>query len=230
LGLAVAKLKWVLLFLLAKGKVLLVGLTQAKTFLSMGIAIGVYAMAYGWRFALGLVASIYVHEMGHVVWLRRYGIAATAPMFIPGLGAFVRLKQHPATVGEDARVGLAGPVWGAAAAIGALVVGAALGKPIFIAIARVGALINLFNLLPVWQLDGGRGFAALSRRQRGIVAGVLWLLALTAQDGMLFLLALAATVRAAAKAGAPEKGDRNVLLTYLALTVGLTVLMSHAKP
>ena len=108
-GLLLMKFKWALLFLLSKGKVLLIGLTQAKTFLSMAIAIGVYTTIWGWRFALGIVISIYVHEMGHVVWLRRYGIAATAPMFIPGLGAFVRLKQHPATVGEDARVGLAGP-------------------------------------------------------------------------------------------------------------------------
>jgi Zn-dependent protease len=108
-GVLLAKFKWVILGLLGKGKVLLVGLAQAKTFLSMGIALAVYASFYGWRFGLGLIASIYVHEMGHVVWLRRYGIAATAPMFIPGFGAFVRLKQHPATVGEDARVGLAGP-------------------------------------------------------------------------------------------------------------------------
>jgi hypothetical protein len=88
-GVLLAKFKWVILALLGKGKVLLVGLAQAKTFLSMGIALAVYASFYGWKFGLGLIASIYVHEMGHVVWLRRYGIAATAPMFIPGFGAFV---------------------------------------------------------------------------------------------------------------------------------------------
>ena len=95
IGVLLAKFKWVILALLGKGKVLLVGLAQAKTFLSMGIALAVYASFYGWKFALGLIASIYVHEMGHVVWLRRYGIAATAPMFIPGFGAFVRLKHAP---------------------------------------------------------------------------------------------------------------------------------------
>ena len=83
-GVMLMKFKWVLLFLLTKAKVLLIGLTQAKTFLSMAIALGVYATIYGWQFALGLVVSIYIHEMGHVVWLRRYGIPATAPMFIPG--------------------------------------------------------------------------------------------------------------------------------------------------
>jgi Zn-dependent protease len=227
-GVLLAKFKWVILALLGKGKVLLVGLAQAKTFLSMGIALAVYASFYGWKFGLGLIASIYVHEMGHVVWLRRYGIAATAPMFIPGFGAFVRLKQHPATVGEDARVGLAGPVWGAAAALAALALGAAFDKPIFFTIARIGAWINVFNLLPLWQLDGGRGFAALSRGQRGLVAAVCWALALSGADGMMYLLAIAASFRAAGKGNAPATGDRAVLATYLALLLGLTALMAVA--
>ncbi len=229
-GVLLAKMKWVLLFLLAKGKALLIGLTQIKTVLSMAIAVGVYTMVFGWRFALGLVLSIYVHEMGHVVWLRRYGIPATAPMFIPGLGAFVRLKQRPATPGEDARVGLAGPVWGAAAAVGALLLGRALQVPILSAIARVGAWINLFNLLPVWQLDGGRGFVALSRRQRAYAAAVLWIVALSAHEGMLYILAIAASFRAASAAGAPERGDRAVFLTYVALVVGLTWLIRLCGP
>jgi Zn-dependent protease len=227
-GVLLAKFKWVILALLGKGKLLLVGLAQAKTFLSMGIALAVYASFYGWKFGLGLIASIYVHEMGHVFWLRRYGIAATAPMFIPGFGAFVRLKQHPATVGEDARVGLAGPVWGAAAAVAALALGAALDKPIFFTIARIGAWINIFNLIPIWQLDGGRGFAALSRGQRGLVAAVCWALALSGADGMMYLLAIAASFRAAGKGNAPAVGDRAVLATYLALVVGLTALMVAA--
>ena len=162
--------------------------------------------------------------MGHVVWLRRFGIPATAPMFIPGLGAFVRLKAHPATAGEDARVGLAGPVWGAVAAVLALALGVAFGRPILFAIARVGAWINVFNLLPVWQLDGGRGFAALSRRQRGIVAAVAWALALAGVDTMYFLVAIAATFRAALTGdvdgtASPSSGDRTgdnyIFLTYL---------------
>jgi Zn-dependent protease len=228
LGVLLAKFKWGIVLLLTKGKALLVGLTQAKTFLSMAIAVGVYTSFYGWKFALGLILSIYVHEMGHVVALRRYGIPATAPMFIPGFGALVRLKQNPATVGEDARTGLAGPIWGAAAALAALALGALLHNQLLLAIARLGAWINLFNLLPVWQLDGGRGFAALSRGQRGVVAGVLWALALFGgADGLLFIVAIAATFRAAGK-NAPALGDRAVLATFLALVIGLTVLMAVA--
>jgi Zn-dependent protease len=226
LGLLLLKFKAVPLFLLGKGKLLLMGLTQAKTFFTMIIAIGVYTAAFGWWFALGLVLSIYVHEMGHVAWLSRYGIAATAPMFIPGLGAFIRLKQHLTTVAEDARVGLAGPIWGAAAAALALILGFVFESPILTAIGRVGAWINLFNLLPVWQLDGGRAFAALSRRQRITVAVGLWVLALAGVDGMLFLLAIAATARAAFPGAAPTDGDRPVLATYLILCVGLTAMVA----
>lgn len=219
------KFKWLLIFLLSKGKLLLVGLTQAKTFLSMAIALGVYAVAYGWKFAIGLIVSIYIHEMGHVAWLRRYGIPATAPMFIPGFGAFVRLKQHPATRGQDARVGLAGPVWGAGAALGFLTVGWMAGWPSWVATARVGAWINLFNLLPIWQLDGGRGFVALSRRQRGWLAAALWALALVGGDGLLFVLAIAATARAAGAGDAPAEGDRGVFWTFLLLAAGFTAFI-----
>lgn len=223
IGVLLAKFKWGILLLLTKGKALLVGLTQAKTFLSMAIAVGVYTSFYGWKFALGLILSIYVHEMGHVVALRRYGIPASAPMFIPGFGALVRLKQNPATVAEDARTGLAGPIWGAGAAIAALALGAALHNHLLFAIAGFGAWINLFNLLPVWQLDGGRGFAALSRGQRAVVAAALWALALWHHDALLFILAIAGTFRASGK-NAPLVGDRPVLATYLALALGLTVL------
>ena len=227
-GVVLMKFKWLLLFLLTKAKVLLLGLTQAKTFLSMGVMIGVYTTFYGWQFAVGLVVSIYIHEMGHVVWLRRFGIPATAPMFIPGVGAFVRLKAHPATAGEDARIGLAGPVWGAGAALIALVLGFATGHRVLFGVAYFGAVINVFNLLPVWQLDGGRAFVALSRRQRAIVAGVVWAAGLVTGNPICFLVAIAATFRAASAGGAPAEGDRNILLTYAGLVAGLAAIMIAA--
>jgi Zn-dependent protease len=226
IGIALAKFKWVILLLLGKAKVLLLGLTQAKTLLSMVFAAGVYTMAFGWWFAVGLVLTTYVHEMGHVVWLRRYGIAASAPMFVPGFGAFVRLHQYPATPAEDARVGLAGPVWGATAAVCCLILGHLTGSTVVHAIAHVSAWINLFNLLPVWQLDGARGFTALSQRQRIVVAAVAWLLALCGIDGFLFVLAAVITFRAARPAGAPKTGDAPVLAVYVSLMVGLTLLLT----
>src|SRR5213076_3474994 len=90
----------------------LLGLTKAITFVSMLLSAGVYWTIWGWKFAVGVVLSIYVHETGHTQALQRYGIQATAPMFIPGIGAVIRLKQYPTDAREDARVGLAGPLWG----------------------------------------------------------------------------------------------------------------------
>src|SRR6266702_3747604 len=111
-GALLAKFKFVLLFVLTKAKFLLLGLTKGGTFLSMLLSAGLYWTIWGWKFAFGLVLSIYIHEMGHVQALQRYGIKATAPMFIPGFGAVIRLKQYPADAREDARVGLAGPLCG----------------------------------------------------------------------------------------------------------------------
>jgi hypothetical protein len=98
-----------LVFSLGKLKFLLLGLTKLSTFVSMFAFFGVYWNLYGWPLALGLVISIYIHEMGHVAMLRRLGIRAGAPLFIPGLGALVLLKTHISDPSVDAKIGLAGP-------------------------------------------------------------------------------------------------------------------------
>ena len=172
-GVLLVEVQFVVAFLLTKGKLLLLGLTKASTLFSMVLSLGVYWALFGWVFGAGLIGSIYVHEMGHVAALRRIGIRATAPMFIPGLGAMVRLKESPASAREDARVGLAGPIWGLAAALLTYAAYGLTGWASLAAIARVAAWINLFNLIPVWQLDGSRGFRALTRLQRGLVTAVM---------------------------------------------------------
>src|SRR6202046_5291796 len=164
---------------LSKFKLLLLGLTKLSTFASMLAFFAVYWSLFGWRFALGFVMSIYIHEMGHVMALRKYNIAASAPMFIPFFGALVRMKQYPGNVGEDARVGLAGPIWGLGSAVAAWLAAMATGLPVWYAIAHTAAWLNLFNLLPIWQLDGGRGFRELSREERVMGAGggfAMWVL------------------------------------------------------
>lgn len=216
------KFKFLLVFFLTKAKLLLLGLTKTSTLLSMFAAAGVYWTLWGWKFAFGIVASIYVHEMGHVASLRHYGIKASAPMFIPGIGAIVRLHQHPATVNEDARVGLAGPIWGLGAALAAYVVFLTTHVPIWGAIARFGAWINLFNLLPFWQLDGGRGFRALTRRQRWLAVGALGAIWLATSEPLLVLLALAGAANAFGEA--PEEPDNGALGTYVALALALALL------
>jgi len=223
LGALLVKFKFALIFLLTKAKLLLLGLTKASTFFTMVLSAGVYWTIWGWKFALGVVLSIYVHEMGHVQALQRYGIKATAPMFIPGVGAVVRLKQYPADRREDARVGLAGPIWGLGAAVVAYAVYRATGSGIWGAIAHFGAWVNLFNLLPVWQLDGGRGFRALTRGQRWIAAAMIGAMWLVTGEGLLVLLGLAAAASAGFTEGA-DQPDPTILVQYGLLVVLLSLV------
>ena len=223
LGALLVKFKFALIFLLTKAKLLLLGLTKASTFFTMVLSAGVYWTIWGWKFALGVVLSIYVHEMGHVQALQRYGIKATAPMFIPGVGAVVRLKQYPADRREDARVGLAGPIWGLGAAVVAYGVYRATGSGIWGAIAHFGAWVNLFNLLPVWQLDGGRGFRALTRGQRWIAAAMIGAMWLVTGEGLLVLLGLAAAASAGFTEGA-DQPDPTILVQYGLLVVLLSLV------
>jgi Zn-dependent protease len=226
-GLLIWKFKFVVVLLLTKGKLLLLGLTKTSTFFSMFLAVGVYWTVWGLPFAVGFVVSIYIHEMGHVAALRHYGIAATPPMFIPGFGALIRMRQSPINPREDARVGLAGPLWGLGAAAAAYAVGVAGGGGLWLAIAHIGAWINLFNLLPVWQLDGSRGFAALTRAHRWVVVGAFAAAWIIAADGLLLLLLLTAGVRAAAGA-APAERDTGALLRFVAITIVLAVVCRAA--
>ncbi len=221
-----AKFKFVIFFLLTKAKLLLLGLTKMSTLFSMLLSFGVYWTMWGWKFAAGIVLSIYVHEMGHVVMLTRLGVRASAPMFIPGLGAIVRLREALPTAREDARVGLAGPIWGLGAALAAWGLAVALHSPLFMAVAQVGAWINLFNLTPVWQLDGARGWRAFSRTQRWIaLATVLAALFLSTGHGhgVLLIVVLGSLFQLFSSA-APAEGDARALAEYAFLIASLTAL------
>jgi len=211
------------LLVLSKAKLLLLGLTKLGTLTSLLLFLGIYWQLWGWQFALGFVLSIYIHEMGHVAALARYGIAASAPMFVPGLGAFVRLKQYPSDVRQDARVGLAGPIWGLGAALAAYGAYLAMRAPVWGAIAQTGGYINLFNLIPIWQLDGGRGFRSLSRPERWLAAGALVATWAVTRQGLLILLATGAVYRAF-NADAPRERDWQTLASYVGLIVALTWL------
>lgn len=159
--------------LLAISKVKL--LTTSGTML---VSIAAYALIWGWKFAIGIVLLLLVHELGHVIQLRREGIEASAPMFIPFLGAVVSAKSLGDDATAEARVGLAGPVLGSLGA--ALLIPAWLltGEPFWQALAFTGFFLNLFNLLPVVPLDGGRAMAAM--------APWMWFLGLAAMIGVAF--------------------------------------------
>ena len=224
IGLLLWKFKFIVVAILTKGKLLLFGLTKAGTLMSMFAAVGVYWAVWGWWFAVGLVVSIYIHEMGHVAALRRYGIAASAPMFIPGLGALVRLKQNPVGPREDARIGLAGPIWGLGAALGAWGIAVLGGGPMYNAIAHVAAWLNLFNLMPIWPLDGGRAFTSLVRPHRWIATAAIAIAFAITGDGIVMLVLFVAVARSLTPTDG-IKPDPGTLAMFVVLALTLAAIM-----
>jgi Zn-dependent protease len=154
-----------LIVLVTKGKAILLLLPKLKIFTtsaSMLVSIAAYAWIWGWAFAVGFVLLLLVHEVGHVIQLRREGVEASAPMFIPFLGAVIAAKSMGDDAAAEARVGLAGPILGSIASLVPLGIWLATGGEFWQALAYVGFFLNLLNLLPVLPLDGGRAMAALS--------------------------------------------------------------------
>jgi Zn-dependent protease len=144
-----------LILLLPKLKLL----TTASTAL---VSVAAYALLWGWSFAAGFVALLFIHEIGHVIQLRREGVHASAPMFVPFLGAVITARSLGGNALAEARVGLAGPVLGSLGAAACVPIYLATGNPLFRELAFVGFFLNLFNLIPVLPLDGGRAMAAMA--------------------------------------------------------------------
>src|SRR3954449_13381987 len=158
LGLLIAKFA-------AKIKVVLLLLPKLKILTTSGsmlVSVAAYSLIWGWQFAAGFVVLLFVHEMGHVIQLRLEGIQASAPLFIPFLGAAVWSKSLGDNALAEARVGLAGPVLGSIGAAACIPIADATGNDFWRALAFTGFFLNLFNLLPVVPLDGGRAMAAMS--------------------------------------------------------------------
>ena len=169
---------------LAVAGAVLLKLAGSLKFLGIFVAVGGYALIWGWRFGIGFVLLILVHELGHYVEARRQGLNPQIPVFIPFLGAYVALRNQPFDPWRNALVSIAGPVTGGVAALACLVYGNATDSDLLRALAYVGFLLNLFNLIPIGPLDGGhvlrawrvlkagggRANPAEARRLSGVVA------------------------------------------------------------
>ena len=136
-------------------------------FFGIFLAVGGYALLWGWQFAVGLVGLILVHELGHFLEARRLGLDPALPVFVPFLGAYVALRNAPFDPWRSARVSLAGPILGGAGALALLVAGEASGSRLLLALAYTGFFLNLFNLVPVAFLDGGHTMRAWQVLRRG---------------------------------------------------------------
>ena len=156
----------ILLSTAGKLKAVLLLLPKLKLFTtsaSMLVSVAAYTLLWSWKFAIGFVLLLLVHEMGHVLQAKREGLDVSAPVFIPFLGAAILLKDlDKKDAATEARVGLAGPVLGSLGALACVGLYQATGNEMYQALAFVGFFLNLFNLLPVLPLDGGRAMAALS--------------------------------------------------------------------
>ncbi len=152
-----AKLKF---FLLPALKFLPILLKSGGTMLLM---IWVYTALWGWKFGVGFVLLLLVHEAGHLLVAKKFGLNVGAPVFIPFMGAFIALKEAPRNAWMEACVGIGGPMLGTFGALVCNLLGEMFNAPVFIALAWFGYFLNLFNLTPVGMLDGGRIVTALSR-------------------------------------------------------------------
>ena len=144
-----AKLKFILPVILKSGG-------------SMILMIGVYASLWGWKWGVGFVLLLLLHECGHLLAAKHFGLKVSAPMFIPFMGAFIALKEAPRNAWIEAGVGIGGPILGSAAALVCHAIGLGFNAPLFIGLAWTAYFLNLFNLTPVGMLDGGRIATALS--------------------------------------------------------------------
>ncbi|HEY8600688.1 MAG TPA: site-2 protease family protein [Thermomicrobiales bacterium] len=151
--LGLSKLKWLAVIFKFKA---------FTTFGSMLVSLWAYALFFGWQFAAGFIVLLFIHEMGHAAVMRMQGIKTTPVVFIPMMGAVIGMREMPKNVFAEAQMALGGPILGSLGALGSLLIWQVTGAPIFLALAYSGLYLNLFNLLPVSPLDGGRAMAAIS--------------------------------------------------------------------
>ena len=145
------------------------------------VSVAAYALIWGWQFGLGFVLLLFVHELGHVAVAKKQGLPVSAPVFIPFMGALILMKEMPQNAWREAQIALGGPILGSLGAAVCWAAGAAIDSDLLMALAYVGFFLNLFNLIPVLPLDGGRAIGAVHPvfwvlgAAVLVVAAVLWL-------------------------------------------------------
>lgn len=222
----------VALFLL-KIKSALFLLFKLKFLLGLFSFFGIYWALFGWKFALGFTASIFIHEMGHFIAVKRRGLKADLPIFFPGLDAYVRWYKMGVSREDLAAISLAGPIFGLGTALLCLVVAIWERSGLFLVLANVGAWVNFFNLLPLLGLDGAQATLALSRMQRGLIAATCVLFFGLTWSGELFnernqwvflIVGLGMAWRTLAH-DTPEKAGTRTFVVFQALVIILGFLL-----
>lgn len=200
--------------ILAKAKTFLLAIFKLKFLFSFAAFIGIYWAAWGPRFGIGFAVLILIHELGHFLEIKRRGLPAEMPVFLPGLGAYVRWQAMGVTQETRAAVSLAGPLAGFFSAAACAVVGLKTGDPIWLALARTGAWLNILNLIPIWVLDGAGAMIPLNVTEKSLVMLVAGGLGYATGEGVFYFVAAGTLLNVifAAFARSPVSGSTVVRL------------------
>ena len=217
------------LVLLGKLKGILFVLLKMKFLFSFLAFFSLYWALFGWKFALGFTLSILVHEMGHYWAVKRRGLKADLPVFLPGLGAYVRWYAMGVPLEGLASIALAGPLFGLAAALVCLGLFFTTHQPVMLALAHTGAFINLLNLIPVLGLDGAQAAYALTKLQRGLLLAATLVLFAVTQQGVLLFLAAGFAWRLFTK-DEPGEASSGTMVYYMLLLFTLAAFLRIVPP
>ena len=219
---------------LSKFKFLLVFLKLGKfssTLISMFVMIWIYAAAFGWAFGVGFVALLFAHEMGHYIMARKLDIDVSAPLFIPFVGAVISMKQAPKDAVTEAKLALGGPVLGSIAALVCLLFYYASGQNIFLALTYTGFMLNLFNLIPMYPIDGGRIVSAISPKIWFIGIPIMIIVAYKFFNPILFIFIIFGIIQAIKQYKDPNKQyytvEPSTRITFATLYFGLIALLGY---
>lgn len=209
---------------LAKSKSLWLALFKMKFLLSLGAFMALYWSLYGAKFGVGFAVLILIHEMGHYIDIRRRGLPADMPIFLPGLGAYVRWQAMGVTRETRAGVSLAGPLAGLCGAAVCALVWYKTGNGLWAALASSSAWLNILNLIPVWILDGGQAAVALSKTERFYLLGACLLLWVFLSNGLFFLVAAGTAYRLFTKDLPPIPSPR-ITAYFVSVLIALGALV-----
>ncbi len=212
-------------FFLAKLKSLFFILMKAKFILSFAGFFLIYWAFWGWKFGLGFTLAILLHEMGHYVAARMRGLKVDLPVFLPGLGAYVRWYSMGVSLDALSGIALAGPFAGLLTAVACGGIAIWAKAPLFSALAHVGAWINLINLIPVFGLDGAQATYSLDRTQRWLVLATSLIFFGMLHEGPFLFIALGMGWRLW-QGGFPEKPSTKSLVQFVLLLFALGTVIA----
>ncbi|HLK03342.1 MAG TPA: site-2 protease family protein [Candidatus Acidoferrum sp.] len=212
-----------ILIFLAKAKWLL-AIFKFKFFFSFFAFLWLYLVLWGWKFGLGFALLIFIHEMGHYIDIRRRGLPAEMPVFLPGFGAYVKWKAMGVSLRTRAAVSLAGPLAGGLASLGCAILWRVTRNDLWAGLARAGGMLNLLNLIPVWVLDGAGATEALDKMERWAIVGICVVLAVLLREWTYLLVAGGAGYQLTKKEFPPVSG-RTTLAYFAAVLVLLGVVL-----